>query len=51
MLILGHVRFSKDQLYPVGLGNGLDGNPAGARNRKKHPLNFFSIILDPAFYH
>ena len=41
----------KGWLCPAGLGRGLGECPEGAVNRKKHPLNLFSIILDPAFHH
>ncbi len=51
---LGQVSLSKGYLCPAGLANGLGlgltglGPLAGVRNRKKHPISLFSMILDPA---
>ncbi len=40
-LILGQVRLKKFSFAPTGLGKELGYCPAGARNRKKHPLDLF----------
>ncbi len=51
MLILGQVRLSKLALpcrVRKGIGIGLKP-PKGAKNKREK--KFFSIILDPAFYH
>ncbi len=47
MHIIGQVKLSKGQLCPAGIRIGPLRVRAGARNRKKHPLKIFSIILDP----
>ena len=55
MLILGQVGLSKGLPQRVGRGIRVVTHRikplAGARNRNKHPLKLFSIILDPAFYY
>ena len=54
MLSLGQVWLSKGYLCPAGLGKILGlgltclGPPAGARNKKKHPISLFLMLLDPA---
>ncbi len=47
---------NKGYLCPQGLGEGFGKGsagldiPKGAKNKKKHPSNLSSIILDPALY-
>ncbi len=55
MLNLGHVWLSKGQHGPAGKENwDQNRDPreqgiAGARNRGKHPIHVFPIMIDPAF--